>query len=314
MIRSRPPSLTLLQTFETVARHGSFTRAADELCLTQSAVSRQVKVLEAELGFSVFKRMHRAIALTLNGQTLFDVVHHSLTEIETGLQSIRAVDRVPQVTVSASVAFAYFWLMPRLPDFRALHPDIDLRVLASDAQSTPKPDEVDVAIVFGSGHWHGIDAQLLFGECVYPVCSPSYLQKHAGLSQTRELLAHTLLHLDYGQTKWGRVDWPAWLASQGVHGPSYQTGIRFNSYPMVLQAAAAGQGVALGWSYITDPMVASGQLVRPVEPEMHTEDGYYLATFEGTTMRPEIAHFLAWLKTEAGGTRMSGRNAGHAAS
>lgn len=317
MVRSTRPSLTLLQTFEVVARHCSFTRAANELCLTQSALSRQVKLLEDELGVRVFRRLHRAIELTPEGHKLFASVGRGLREIDSGLHSLRAGSKIPQVTVSASVAFAHFWLMPKLSRFRAMHPEFDLRVLASDLPATLRPGEVDVAVLFGRGQWPGIEAQLLFGECVYPVCSPAYIQQHPGLSTNQDLRNHTLLHLDYGSAKWGSIDWPAWFAAHCISGQPLSSGIRLNSYPLVLQAAEAGQGVALGWSYITDPMLAAGQLVKPVGPEMQTEDGYYLGTFEGSANRPEVAAFLKWFKLEAEAAaepRMSHGNVKHSGS
>ncbi len=317
MVRSTRPTLTFLQTFEAVARHCSFTRAADELCLTQSAVSRQVKLLEEELGVLVFRRLHRAIELTAEGQILLASVSRGLVEIDSGLHSLRTVQKIPQVTVSASVAFAHFWLMPRVSRFRAIHPEFDLRVLASDLPATPRPGDVDVAVLFGRGQWKGIETQLLFGECVYPVCGPAYMQKHPGLSTAQDLRDHTLLHLDYGAAKWGSVDWSAWFASQGITDQSLHSGIRLNSYPMVLQAAEAGQGVALGWSYITDPMVAAGLLVRPTGPEIETKDGYYLGIFEGSANRPEVVAFMNWLKCEADAAaqpRMSNWNAKHSGS
>lgn len=317
MVRSTRPSLTLLQTFEVVARHCSFTRAANELCLTQSALSRQVKLLEDELGVRVFRRLHRAIELTPEGHKLFASVSRGLREIDSGLHSLRAGSKIPQVTVSASVAFAHFWLMPKLSRFRAMHPEFDLRVLASDLPATLRPGEVDVAVLFGRGQWPGIEAQLLFGECVYPVCSPAYMQLHPGLSTNQDLRNHTLLHLDYGSAKWGSIDWPSWFAAHCISGQPLSSGIRLNSYPLVLQAAEAGQGVALGWSYITDPMLAAGQLVKPVGPEMQTEDGYYLGTFEGSANRPEVAAFLKWFKLEAEAAaepRMSHGNVKHSGS
>jgi LysR family transcriptional regulator, glycine cleavage system transcriptional activator len=317
LVRATRLSLTLLQTFEVVARHCSFTRAAEELCLTQSAVSRQVKQLEDELGVLVFSRLHRAIEMTPEGQKLFASVGRGLREIDSGLYSLRGGIKVPQITVSASVAFAHFWLMPKISRFRAIYPDYDLRVLASDLPATIKPGDVDVAVLFGRGQWNGIETQQLFGECVYPVCSPAYLQQHPGLLTPQDLRNHTLLHLDYGAAKWGSIDWPAFFDAHGINGQPLSSGIRLNSYPMVLQAAEAGQGVALGWSYITDPMLAAGQLVKFAGLEMRTKDGYYLGTFEGAANRPEVAAFLNWFKQEAEtatALRMSHWNAKHSGS
>lgn len=295
------PTLDLFHTFEAVARHRSFTLAAGELCLTQSAVSRQVKTLEDALALRLFRRLHRAIELTAEGQRLFESVTRGLDDVSACLAALGAAAKAPQITVCASVAFAWFWLMPRLERFGALQPDIDLRVLATDQPVLPGAGEVDVAILFGSGQWEGLAARLLFGERVYPVCSPAYLRDHPVLRRPEDLMDQTLLHLEYGKQSFGGVDWRTWLLWQGVTGQPVRRGLRFNSYPMVLQAAEAGQGVALGWSYVTDPLIADGRLVCPLDRVLESKDGYYLCTSKETSPTPGIAAFLAWIASEAAG-------------
>ncbi|MCC5973836.1 MAG: LysR family transcriptional regulator [Rubellimicrobium sp.] len=297
----RLPPLDLFHTFEAVARHRSFTLAAEELCLTQSAVSRQIKTLEEALGLRLFRRLHRAIEVTAEGQLLFEAVTRGLEDISGCLATLGAAARAPQITVSASVAFAWFWLMPRLERFGVLHPDVDLRVLATDQPVLPGVGDVDVAILFGSGQWDGLEARLLFGERVYPVCSPAYLRDHPLLHRPEDLLDQTLLHLEYGKPSLGGVDWRTWLLRQGVGGQPVRRGVRFNSYPMVLEAAQAGQGVALGWSYITDPLVADGRLVCPVERTVQTKDGYYLCASGEAVHSSAIAAFLHWIRAEVTG-------------
>ncbi|MBA3910952.1 MAG: LysR family transcriptional regulator [Rhodobacter sp.] len=310
----RLPPLDLFHTFEAVARHRSFTLAAGELCLTQSAVSRQIKTLEDALGLRLFRRLHRAIEVTAEGQRLFESVTRGLDDVSACLAALGAAAKAPQITVCASVAFAWFWLMPRLERFGALQPDVDLRVLATDQPVLPGTGEVDVAILFGSGQWEGLEARLLFGERVYPVCSPAYLREHPALHRPEDLLDQTLLHLEYGKPSFGGVDWRTWLLRQGVNGQPVRRGLRFNSYPMVLQAAEAGHGVALGWSYVTDPLLADGRLVCPVERTVETREGYYLCTSNDATHTPGIMAFLDWLSVEAkgqGDLRMTQRNATH---
>ncbi len=299
MSKYRLPSLNLFLTFEAVARHRSFTLAADELCLTQSAVSRQIKTLEDALGLRLFRRLHRAIEVTAEGQRLFESVTRGLDDISACLAALGAAAKAPQITVSASVAFAWFWLMPRLQRFGALQPDVDLRVLATDQPVLPGAGEVDVAILFGAGQWEGLTTRLLFGERVYPVCSPAYLGDHPELRRAEDLLDQTLLHLEYGKPSLGGIDWRTWLLRQGVNGQPVRRGLRFNSYPMVLQAAEAGHGVALGWSYVTDPIVADGRLVCPVDRAVETQDGYYLCTSKATGQTPGIIAFLDWINNEA---------------
>ena len=295
----RLPPLDLLRSFEAVARHRSFTLAADELCLTQSAVSRQIKALEEALGLQLFQRLHRAIDLTVEGQRLFESVTRGLDDFSACLTALGASTKAPQITVSASVAFAWYWLMPRLERFGALQPDVDLRVLATDQPVLPGAGEVDVAVLFGSGQWDGLEARLLFGERVYPVCSPAYLRAHPALHRPEDLLDQTLLHLEYGKSSFGGVDWRSWLLRQGVNGQPVRRGLRFNSYPMVLQAAEAGHGVALGWSYVTDPLLAEGRLVCPVDRTLETQDGYYLCTSRNAVLTPGISAFLGWINAEA---------------
>ncbi len=315
MSKYRLPPLGLFHTFEAVARHRSFTLAADELCLTQSAVSRQIKVLEDALGLRLFRRLHRAIEVTAEGQRLLESVTRGLEDVSACLAALGAAAKAPQITVCASVAFAWFWLMPRLQRFGALQPDVDLRVLATDQPVLPGAGEVDVAILFGSGQWEGLEARLLFGERVYPVCSPAYLRDHPALRRPEDLLDQTLLHLEYGKASFGGVDWRSWLLQQGVIGQPVRRGLRFNSYPMVLQAAEAGHGVALGWSYVTDPLLAESRLVCPVDRTLETRDGYYLCTSSDTVHAPGITAFLNWISGEAagqGGIGMTLGNATHA--
>ncbi len=300
MKTSSMPSLSLLQTFEVVARRSSFTLAADEMCLTQSAVSRQIRALEDQLGLPLFRRLHRAIELTSDGRQLYDAVSRGLQEITSCVAGLRSAVEPPQITVAASVAFSYFWLMPRLESFTSRHPDIDLRVLATDQMVDLRHEGVDVAILYGSGQWEGTRTHLLFGERVYPVCSPAYLRDHPELRAPSDMLDQTLLHLDGGGNIWGGVDWRVWLMTQGVAGQPVRRGVRLNSYPMILQAAEAGRGVALGWSYITDPMLTDGRLICPVDKSLETREGYYAGALERVADTPAIALFLQWLRDEAG--------------
>lgn len=314
MSKYRLPPLHLFHTFEAVARHRSFTLAADELCLTQSAVSRQIKALEDALGLRLFHRLHRAIDVTAEGQRLFDSVTRGLDDVSACLAALGANTTAPQITVSASVAFAWFWLMPRLERFGALQPDVDLRVLATDQPVLPGTGEVDVAVLFGAGQWEGLQARLLFGERVYPVCSPAYLRAHPALNRPEDLMDQTLLHLEYGKPSFGGVDWRTWLVRQGVNGQPVRRGLRFNSYPMVLQAAEAGHGVALGWSYVTDPLLAEGRLVCPVDRTLETRDGYYLCTSNSAGKSQGISAFIDWIGAEAasqGNSDITPRNAIH---
>jgi LysR family transcriptional regulator, glycine cleavage system transcriptional activator len=293
------PALSQLHTFEAAARWLSFTVAADELCLTQSAVSRQIKALEDSIGRPLFQRKHRAIELTTEGRRLFEAVTRGLDEIALCVGDLRAAVDAPQITVAASVAFSYYWLMPRLERFSERFPTIDLRILATDQMVDLTKGEADVAVLFGTGSWDAFETRLLFGERVYPVCSPGYLRAHPELKSPQDLLAQTLLHLDGGGNIWGAVDWGIWLSGQGVAGQPLRKGIRLNSYPMALQGAQSGRGVALGWGYITDAMLAEGQLVCPVDKVMVTRNFYHIGATKGRMQDPSVRNFFDWITEEA---------------
>jgi len=279
----------------------SFTAAADELCLTQSAVSRQIKALETDLGQSLFRRKHRSIKLTTEGQQLFEAVTRGLDEISGCVSKLRTPSETPQITVAASVAFSYFWLMPRLERFSEAFPNIDLRVLASDQMVDLRQGDADVAVLYGEGDWDGVETHQLFGERVYPVCSPAYLRNHPELKQASDIPDQTLLHLDGGGTIWGAVDWRTWFAHQGITEHPARRGIRLNSYPMVVTGAETGRGVALGWSYITDPMLADGRLVCPTGTPLETKYKYYIGACPDAVSQPAVSAFLDWVLKEVSG-------------
>jgi DNA-binding transcriptional LysR family regulator len=221
-----------------------------------------------------------------------------LDEISHCVSDLRTATEMPQITVAASVAFSYYWLMPRLERFAERYPDIDLRVLASDQKVDLTKQEADVAVLYGNGDWEGVDAHRLFGERVYPVCSPAYLREHEELQRPSGLLDQTLLHLEGGGTIWGAVDWQSWLLQQGVTGRPVRRGIRMNSYPMVVQGAESGRGVALGWSYITDEMLASGHLVCPFENPIETTSSYYIGALNKKTSNSDVSGFIQWIIEE----------------
>ncbi len=292
------PALNLLATFEVAARRLSFTEAAIELCVTQSAVSRQVKLLEEQIGVPLFRRLHRALELTHEGQKLLTTVTLNIKDLQACIAEIRADHGMPQITVATSVSFAYFWLMPRLASFSEAYPQVDIRILATDQAIDPSKESADIAVHYGNGKWPELSADLLFGERVYPVCSPAYLKAAGELRSPSDLLDQTLLHLYGGGAIWGGVDWSAMLKANGADGQPARPGIRMNNYPMIIQAVLAGRGVALGWSYITDEMVARGLLVNPLDISLATENGYYLVASRETSHADYVNAFCRWILAE----------------
>lgn len=298
-LRTELPSINSLCVFEAAARHMSFTRAADELFITQGGVSRQIRGLEEALGVALFVRVHRGLKLTNAGQELLDAVSHGLNHIAQAVRAIRAAPVAPQLTVGATVSFAYFWLMPRLAKFNAAHPEVDLRLLAADHDVDFSSGSIDVAIRWGDGDWPELDVTPMFGEEICAVCSPAYLAAHPELKTASDLLQADLLHVESQGDVWRHiVDWKAWLRHEGVTGSPRRRGMQFNTYPMVVQAAINGQGVALGWSYITNDFLRQGLLVRPVDTVLRTDLGYFLVSPSDSEAGADIAKFKSWVLAE----------------
>jgi LysR family glycine cleavage system transcriptional activator len=289
----RLPRPSGLLMFESAARQQSFTLAARELRVTQSAVSQQVRALEQQLGVTLFIRLPRGLHLTAEGSRLQRAVSLGFEHIADAVAEIRRADTAPAITIGVTFAIATFWLVPRLPQFRAMHPDIDVHVIASDRGFDAVAERVETGIAFGTGRWAGFHASLLLRGDAFPVCSPAYLRGRKPLRSVEQLFDETLLSLDDGRPD--QLDWPGWFAGLGVAGRPRRRQVKFNSHPLLMQAAVEGQGVAVGWSLLTDDLIASGKLVRPLDVVLHTEKGYYLVASERDAKR-EIAAFRTWLQ------------------
>jgi putative choline sulfate-utilization transcription factor len=294
--RNLPP-LGSLVAFDAAARHLSITKAADELSLTQAAVSRKIRALEDDLGVALFRRLHRSLRLTADGERLHAAVSGSLWRIAETAESLREQSGPAQVSISATIAFATFWLMPRLPRFRAAYPDIELRLTAGDHRIDVESEGVDAAIRFGVGPWRGLASERLLEEEVFPVCSPGYLQRNPALQEAPDLRDHRLLHLDVAYRNW--MDWAQWFRSFGLEAPPVKRGLRFNTYTILIQAATAGEGVALGWRNLVEEFIDAGPLVRPVDASLPATGGYHALWPESAEPTPELQSFLDWLRTEA---------------
>ena len=297
-LRDALPPPTALVVFEAAARHLSFTLAARELGVSPAAVSRQIRALEDDLGTALFRRLHRALRLTAAGESLQAAVGPGLARIAQTARALRRAEAGGHVSVSTTIAFASFWLMPRIPKFRDLHPDIELRMTASDPYVDPIAEGVDAAVRYGSGDWPGLMATRLFDEEIFPVCSPAYLDGRPGPAPVEDLISETLLHLDVTHHAW--IDWSTWLRELGLSPPGARRGQRFNTYTILIQAAVAGQGIALGWRHMVDELLAAGSLIRPIEASLHPDSAYYLVLPEAMPVGRETAAFRDWLLEEAG--------------
>ncbi len=284
------PRLAGLVAFEAAARHRSFTTAASELKVTQSAVSQQVRSLEQELGVTLFFRSNRGLSLSDQGKLLYRSVRSGFECVAAGVDEIRAA-RKPAVAIGTTTAIATFWLVPRLQEFRRRHPEIDVSITAGELGFDVVADSVDVGIVFGRGVWPGFRASRLQEGDVFPVCSPSYLKGRPPLSEPRDLLDETLLMLEHDRAT--VTSWALWFAHHGVRGHRHSC-IRFNHLSLLLQAACEGQGVALGWTLLTDALLKQGTLIRPLQGAIQTQGAYYVVVAE-REKREEVRLFEAWV-------------------
>jgi LysR family glycine cleavage system transcriptional activator len=290
----RLPPLNGLRAFEAAARHLSFTRAADELNVTQTAISHQIRALEERLGVRLFRRLPRGLVLTEEAQIYLPPVRAAFDQIAAATARLSKEQTGGVLTVSLLPSFAARWLVPRLGRFRAAHPDIDLRISASVELVDFARDDVDVAIRRGRGDYPGLWVQRLFGESVYPVCAPALLEGPHGLKQPQDLRHHALLHDD------DTSGWRLWLERAGVEGVDANRGPIFSDSGMLLQAAVDGQGVALGRSVLVSADLEAGRLVRPfAEAGMPFQFAYYVVCPHTHAERPKVVALRDWLLKEA---------------
>jgi LysR family glycine cleavage system transcriptional activator len=289
----RLPPLNGLRAFEAAARHLSFTRAADELNVTQAAISHQIKALEERLGMALFRRLNRALMLTDEGQLLFPAVRDAFDSLAEAADRLRSRESSGMLTVSALPSFAVKWFVPKMSRFQELHPEIDLRIAASERLVDFAGDSVDVAFRFGYGNWPGVRADLVAEESVAPLCSPILLDR---VKEPADLAHVTLLHEDMAPLSF--PDWGAWFAAAGVSGVDASRGPRFSHTHLMLQAAIDGHGVALGQLLLATEDIAAGRLVMPFGPKLATGLGYWLVSPPGFADRPKVRAFRNWVMDE----------------
>lgn len=291
----RLPPLNTLPDFEAAARHLSFTKAAEELHVTHGAVSRQVKSLEDYLGLPLFRRLNRALRLTNEGQAYARSVREILDSLAKATRLLTTPQEGGGLTVSTTYSFTSGWLVPRLARFRALHPDIDVRLQANDQPVDFDRDMVDLAIRYGRGLYPGLAAERLMGDDYAPVASPALLKGKHPLRHPTDLKYHVLLHEEGNE-----VDWRMWLMAAGVEGVDASRGPVFSHSTMAIQAAIRGEGVALGRTALIEEELAAGQLVRLFDLRLKAGMAYYIICPPRALERPKVRAFRDWLLSEAG--------------
>jgi len=291
-------SLTLLQGFEAAARHLSFTRAAQELSLTQSAISREIKTLEQQLGQALFVRVNRGIRLTEAGQTLHRAVGQALALIDEATDRLGASKGSETLTVTTSAPLASMWLVPKLWRFLSLHPEIDVRCVAADQRLDLERERLDIAIRW-SPHDSGVPGgERLFGVEIFPICAPA-LARARTLRGPADLARHVLLDLETitGIGSWS--DWAPWLEAMQLPDLKPLGTLRFSHYDQVIQAAIDGSGVAIGRTPHNLRQLRDGLLVTPLEEEGKISLGAYFALIAPRSAeRAVVKKFLAWIRSE----------------
>jgi LysR family glycine cleavage system transcriptional activator len=292
MLRRLPP-LNALRSFEVAARHESFTRAAEELCVTQGAVSHQVKALEAALGIKLFNRERQGLLITEAGRDYLAVARDALDLIAVGTERLLKRQTSGVLRVSTSPDFAAKWLVHRLGRFADAYPDIDLRVSASLHHVDFAREDVDLAVRHGDGNWTALHVERLCAEQLFPVCSPQLLAGRQRLCEPSDLLNFPLLHFE------DRRDWSKWLEAAGVDRVELSRGPVLNRASMTIDAAVDGQGVALARTALAAWDLINGRLVQPFTIALPLSKTYWIVCPKVTFMLPKITAFRDWLLTEA---------------
>lgn len=299
MARTLPP-LNSLRAFEAAARHLSFTKAAEELHVTPAAVSHQIKALEEQMGVPLFRRLTRALRLTEAGQAALPPLRDGFDRLADAVDLLRAHQESGVITVSVEPSFAAKWLVPRLDRLRVAHPDLEVRLDATDRLADFQRDNVDLAIRYGGGDYPGLQVDRLLSEEIFPVCSPKLRDGPAPLAQPDDLRHHTLIHLDWDLEDVAAPTWRMWLLAAGIHDIDFTRGPVFSMKSLALQAAIEGQGVALASSVLVSDDLAAGRLVMPFDLSVcdPLNFAYHIVVPKRTADLPKVAAFRGWLLSE----------------
>lgn len=293
-LRSLIPSANYLFVFEAAARRLSFTAAADELNVSQPAVSKTIKLLEEATGLKLFRRDRSRLELTAEGQRLYRETQEAFDHLHMVISSMRTKHSRDIIRVSFSSSFVQLWLLPRLKAFKEKYPDVALRIEESsrDNQNLLEED-IDVSARLGKGKWPGIHAWPFVTEEVWPVCSPSYLKEHEPVTSAQDLLNHTLLHFE--ERHRSRLGWREWLEHSGVPNARIEQDFVFTDALSSIEGAVLGQGVALGWKHLVHDHIVSGRLVPAIDIFHRSGDVIYLVMSAQRPPKRGAEIFRDWL-------------------
>jgi LysR family glycine cleavage system transcriptional activator len=302
MLRRLPP-LNALRAFEAAARHGSFARAADELAVTPAAISQQIRLLEADLGMSLFRRLPRGLVVTEAAKRALPELGKAFAHLARAVEDVRGGSLVGPLIVSIIPSFAVRWLAPRLGTFVDAYPDIEVTVRTELRSVDFAREDVDVGIRYGKGMYPGLDTRLLLTEEVFPVCAPSLLSGPRPLRRPDDLRHHRLLHDRQLSGEEPSLYWRNWLRDVKITDIDGDRGPGFTDATMMMEAALRGMGVALGRSGLCADDLAMGRLVRPFTLRLPADYSYYVVVPEGHVANPRVKAFLDWLEEQATASR-----------
>lgn len=286
----RLPPLNSLRAFEAAARHLSFARAAEELYLTPSAISHQIKSLEEQVGTKLFERRGRNVGLTDAGGRYYPALRQAFDRMHEATEELKQSDRFGALTVNVLPTFAIRWLLPQLNEFQERHPEIEVRITTNVRNIDFLQTEADAAVRFGNGDWPGLESRLLMTEEIVPVCSPTLLEKGPGLKSPADLKHYSLLH------DINRPDtWRAWLNAVGEKSIDPERGLKLETTNLAVQGALQGLGIVCANPYMVSRELESGQLIEPFEYHLAVANGYYLVYPKGREDRPRLKAFETWL-------------------
>jgi len=297
----RLPPLNGLRAFEAAARHMSFKKAADELHVTPAAISQQIRALEGYCGNELFHRLTRALELTHVGEAALPAIRDGFDKLAEGAEVMRAKSGGAVVTVSVAPSFGAKWLVPRLDRFRVQYPDYDVRIDATDALANFSGDGIDVALRYGRGVYRNLRADRLMTEVAFPVCNPDLVRRNPPLRRPDDLRHQTLLHVEWKTEEESAPNWRMWLRAAGVNDIDAERGPRFSVESMAVEAAIAGQGVALVSGALVEGDLRAGRLVRPFPQSVSeaTAFCYYVVYPEAKASAPKVMAFRDWVMGEA---------------
>jgi LysR family glycine cleavage system transcriptional activator len=289
----RLPPLTAVRAFEAAARHESFAKAAEELFISASAVSHQIKGLEQYLGTALFSRRKRKVQLTAIGEKYFTSVKQALNELEVATQRLVASPETDIVVLAVAPNFLVRWLMPRMQHFQELYPDVELQISTIVGLVDFTNQNVDMAVYFGHGDWHDVDAYFVSHVYLSPMCSPGLLRGGKPLQKPDDLRQHTLIHVSKRM-----YEWPEWLALAGLEYKGFRRDLKLSTAQLATAAAREGLGVALADSTLSRDELKSGQLVQPFDIQLDTHNSYYLVHQKDRPMTYGMQVFKDWVMEE----------------